>query len=478
MVGLFLNTLPMRVNTAQDSWLDAVQEAFGREQDAYPHRHYPISAIQEAHGGGPLFETVFNYVRFQQLTDALREPGLELTELRTVEETNFSLLVNAVTDPVDQSIWLRIDNDGQTVTRDQVGVFADYYTRVLDRMVHHPLEQPGWDFLTAVPRPLPAVATDAPPSVVDGFADQAVRTPDAVALATEDEAWTYARLDRTTEAVARNLLALGVRPGDVVGVAADRSPEVIAAILGIMRAGAAVMPLDTGYPATRLSYMIEAADPRHIVTTGRHDALLGRASRIVRYEEIAEPPTGDTSSAPPLPAIALDGTACVLFTSGSTGRPKGVDIPHRTLATLVSWQNRAPSAAKGITLQYAPLSFDVSLQEIFSTLCAGGTLRLVPEEIRRDMPALVRLLHRERVERVFVPSIALQQLALAAEALGLTPAALRVIVSSGEQLRITDEVRRLCSALPGMVLENQYGPTETHVVTRHTLTGPPADFPD
>ncbi|MGO4428093.1 AMP-binding protein, partial [Streptomyces sp. MCAF7] len=189
----------------------------------------------------------------------------------------------------------------------------------------------------------------------------------------------------------RNLLALGVRPGDVVGVAADRSPEVIAAILGIMRAGAAVMPLDTGYPATRLSYMIEAADPRHIVTTGRHDALLGRASRIVRYEEIAEPPTGDTSSAPPLPAIALDGTACVLFTSGSTGRPKGVDIPHRTLATLVSWQNRAPSAAKGITLQYAPLSFDVSLQEIFSTLCAGGTLRLVPEEIRRDMPALVRL---------------------------------------------------------------------------------------
>ncbi|MDW6065570.1 AMP-binding protein [Streptomyces sp. FXJ1.4098] len=152
--------------------------------------------------------------------------------------------------------------------------------------------------------------------------------------------------------------------------------------------------------------------------------------------------------------------------------------PHRTLAALVSWQNRAPSAAKGITLQYAPLSFDVSLQEIFSTLCAGGALRLVPEEIRRDMPALVRLLHRERVERVFVPSIALQQLALAAEALGLTPAALRVIVSSGEQLRITDEVRRLCSALPGMVLENQYGPTETHVVTRHTLTGPPADFPD
>ncbi|WP_415925225.1 amino acid adenylation domain-containing protein [Streptomyces sp. ME19-01-6] len=477
MVGLFLNTLPMRVNTAQDSWLEEVREAFRREQSAYPHRHYPISAIQEQHGGGPLFDTVFNYVRFQQLTDALREPGLELTDLRTVEETNFTLLVNAVTDPVDQDIWLRIDNDGQTVTPDQVRLFADYYTRVLDRMVHHSLEQPGWDFLDAVPQPLPAVGTDAARSVVDRFAEQAARTPNAPALATHDERWTYARLALATEAVARNLLALGVGPGAVVGVAADRSSEVIAVMLGIMRAGAAVMPLDTGYPAARISYMIEQADPCRIVAAGRHGELLGRTSRIVRFEELAEPPTGD-ALASPLPPIALDGTACVLFTSGSTGRPKGVDIPHRMLANLVSWQNRARSASAGITLQYAPLSFDVSFQEIFSTLCAGGTLRLVPEEIRRDMPALVRLLDRERVERVFVPSIALQQLALASQALGVTPAALRVIASSGEQLRITDEIRRLCSALPGVVLENQYGPTETHVVTRHTLTGPPADFPD
>ncbi|MEU9795697.1 amino acid adenylation domain-containing protein [Streptomyces sparsogenes] len=476
MVGLFLNTLPMRVDTAQDSWLEAVREAFLRERGAYPHRHYPLSAVQEEHGGGPLFDTVFNYVRFQQLTDALREPGLELTDFRTVEETNFALLVNAVTDPVDQSLWLRVDNDGQTVTHDQVRLFADYYTRILDRMVHHPLEQPGWGFLTAAPRPLPAPA-HAARSAVDRFADQAARTPHAVALATGDERWTYGRLADATAAVAHGLRARGVTPGAVVGVAADRSPEVIAVILGIMRAGAAVMPLDTGYPAGRLRSMIEEAEPFLVVAAARHEALLGRAAPLVPLGRIAEPPTGGPLDAP-LPALDPDSTACVLFTSGSTGRPKGVDIPHRALAHLVSWQNRAESASKGVTLQYAPLSFDVSLQEIFSTLCAGGTLRLVPEETRRDMPALVRLLHREGVERIFLPYIALQQLAPAAEALGVTPAALRVIVSSGEQLRITDEIRRLCAALPGVVLENQYGPTETHVVTRHTLTGPPADFPD
>ncbi|MDT0543515.1 non-ribosomal peptide synthetase [Streptomyces lonegramiae] len=475
MVGLFLNTLPMRVNTAQASWLEAVREAFRREQGAYPHRHYPMSAIQEERGSAPLFDTVFNYVRFQQLTDALGEPGLELMDFRTVEETNFTLLVNAVTDPVDQSIWLRIDNDGQTVTHDQVRLFADSYTRILGHLIHHPLEQPGWDFLTLVPQPLPP-ATDVARSAVDRFAEQAARTPHALALTTHDERWTYARLDRVTATVARNLIALGVRPGAVVGVAADRSPEVIAAILGIMRAGAAVMPLDTGYPAKRLSRMIEEADP-FLVVAGRHDAFPDQDAPTVWFEQIAEPPTGDAPAAP-VPALAPDSTACVLFTSGSTGRPKGVDIPHRTLACLVSWQNRARSASQGITLQYAPLSFDVSLQEIFSTLCAGGTLRLVPEDIRRDMPALVRLMHQEGVERIFLPYIALQQLALASEALGIAPAALRVIVSSGEQLRITDEIRRLCSALPGVVLENQYGPTETHVVTRHTLTGPPADFPD
>ncbi|WP_274542614.1 AMP-binding protein, partial [Corynebacterium pseudodiphtheriticum] len=128
-------------------------------------------------------------------------------------------------------------------------------------------------------------------------------------------------------------------------------------------------------------------------------------------------------------------------------------------------------------MQFAPLSFDMSFQEIFSTLCGGGELRLVSNEERLDPAALLRLLERYQVQRALLPFVALQRLAEASNTLGLLPNALQVVVSSGEQLRITEYIRAFCRAMPGVLLENQYGPTETHQVTFHSLTGDPATFP-
>ncbi|MFG2357010.1 amino acid adenylation domain-containing protein [Streptomyces sp. NPDC048521] len=478
MVGLFLNTLPLRMQTAATSWFGLVQEAFRREQRIHPHRHYPLSLIQEDLGDD-LFDTAFNYVRFEQLSKTLELPGIEMTDVRTFEQTNFTLLVNAVTDPVDGSLWLRVDNDGQNVTDDQVRVYGAYWTRILDRLVHRPDEAPDLSFLTGRARP---VTPGAPPAtVVELFEAQAERTPGAVAVTIGEEHWTYADLAAGAATVARNVRARGVRPGSVVGVAADRTPRTVAIMIGVLRAGAAVMPLDTGYPRRRLDHMVEHAEPALIIAAERYDSLFDGRWPLVRPDELTAGGPGtarreDTDE--PLPCADPDDLAVVLYTSGSTGRPKAVAVPHRTLGTVVSWQNRAPSACTGVTLQYAALSFDVSLQEIFSTLCGGGTLCLVPEEVRRDIPALLRLIDREGVERVFMPYVALQQLAAAAVALDITPSRLRVIVCGGEQLRVTDEIRQLCRRLPGAVLENHYGPTETHVVTRHTLTGPAETYPD
>ncbi|MFE3824437.1 amino acid adenylation domain-containing protein [Streptomyces sp. NPDC059092] len=481
--GLFVHTMPVRMNDAASTWLAAVREAHREERRGHPHRHYPLSAIQEDSPHGPAVRTAFNYVNFHVLAPVLDRPDVELLSVRTFEETDFQLLVNAVTDPGDGGLWLRIDGDGRTFTPEQAELVARAYTEILTRVLDRPHDHADLGFLatTGALAP-PAARAQAPAAAVDVvrlFARQAARTPDSVALVQGTRRWTYRELDRAADRIARRLTGLGAGAGSRIGVAMDRAPETVAVILAVARAGAACVPLDTGYPAERIAAMLEQARPVRVVAHRAHARLVGDEDVLLLAEDLVrDTPDQQSESGPGLPGADPDSTAYLLFTSGSTGRPKGVVMPHRSLAAMVTWQNRRPSgAAGGTTLSYAPLSFDVSFQEIFSTLCSGGTLVLVTEAERRDMPALLRLLDRHGVERIFLPYVALQQLAEAACALGPVPRRLRTLVSSGEQLRVSEEIRRLCALLPGAILENQYGPTESHVVTSFTMTGDPAAFP-
>ncbi|HZF87479.1 non-ribosomal peptide synthetase [Streptomyces sp.] len=487
IAGLFLNTMPVRLDTgAAADWAGVVRAAFEEERLSHEHRRYPLSAIQEDRGE-PVLETAFNYIHFRQLAAVLELPGVRMLDFRTWEETNFQLLVNAMTDPVEHTVRLRMDFHGQTFTPAQAELYAGTFTAVLDRLVRHADEAPDLGFLAPVPLAAASGRPETPfRDVARAVAEQTELTPDAVAVAFGSRSWTYAELGRAADRVAARLLALGARPGDRVGVAMPRSLETIAVILGVMRAGAATVPLDVGYPAERLTSMVEQARPFRIVAGAEQAGVFGELAPVLAAEDLFDAPgeapgdeAGTTRS--PLagaPRIEPADIAYILFTSGSTGAPKGVAMPHRSLANLVTWQNSVPSGVVGgTTAQYAPLSFDVSFQEIFSTLCGGGTLHVLSEDERRDMPGLLRLLDRERVERLCLPYVALQQLAEAAAALDLAPRSLKALLSSGEQLRVTDEIRRLCAALPGVILENQYGPTESHVVTAYTMQGDPGRFP-
>ncbi|KOU34160.1 peptide synthetase [Streptomyces sp. WM6378] len=485
ITGLFLETLPLRLDTQPRSWIDSAREVYQQEQDSHPHRHYPLSAIQEDRGGDVIFESAFNYVNPHVLSSFFEGTDMELTDFRTWEETNFKILVNAVIDPVDERLWLRMDCDGRTFSAAQVESIGRTYLAILRRMTERPAESADFAFLCVPPTEAvlrsgaePGTAGEPPKNVVRRIGEHVAATPDAIAVSCGTRQWTYAQLDEAAIRIAHGLIGAGVRPGSTVGIAMDRSPETLATVLGVGKAGATCVPLDVSYPSARLATMVAQADPVRILTHEAHAHLFEESSRLLYVADLlaAEPAPGGE---PELPDITGEAVAYLLFTSGSSGEPKGVELPHRVLANYMEWQiPSASGAAGGKTLQFAPLSFDVAFQEIYSTLCGGGTLQLLAEDERKDMPALLRLLDREEVERVFMPYVALQQLAETSQALGIRPAALRVVISSGEQLRITDEIRQFCAARPDTVLENQYGPTETHLLTHHTMTGDPALFPD
>jgi amino acid adenylation domain-containing protein len=310
------------------------------------------------------------------------------------------------------------------------------------------------------------------------FEAQADRTPDATAVIPRDgEPLSYAALESRANRLAHHLVGLGVRPDDRVGLCLERGPEMMAAVLGILKAGAAYVPLDPAYPAERLAYMLENSAARVLLTqSSLADALPASGATVLRVDaDGAE--IGRASADRPRVAVSADHLSYVIYTSGSTGRPKGVALHHRPLANLLAWQEgdwRGPAAA--VTLQFTTISFDVSFHEMFSAWMSGGCVVLIDEALRYDPAGLLDVMEREGVERIFMPAIALQQVAEVADARGLVPSRLREVQTAGEQLRVTEPLRRWMAAL-GAPLHNHYGPSETHVVTSLSLEGDPAAWP-
>ncbi|MEH0971253.1 amino acid adenylation domain-containing protein [Micromonospora sp. CPCC 205546] len=463
--GLFLNTVPVRLDGRERSWLEAVRQVVRWERDAFPYRRFPVSEMGKP--GAPVVETAFNFVNYHSLEDLLTEGRVTLVDVEVREETNFALLTTALVDPRDGRLRLRLSAGATGLVGAQCAEFGRLLVGVLAELVRDP---DGDVDLTVLREP----------DVTGQVAHAGTRYPTRPALVGLGQRWDHRRLSDTADVVAQQLARRGVRRGDRVAVRLRRSAEVVAVVLGVMRAGAAVVPLDPTYPAARLRSMIDIAAPRLTVAEAADpaggDATDPGGTTSVEAAALFVAPDADDPV--PLPRIRPDDIAYVLFTSGSTGEPKGVAMPHRALANLVRWQNdRTTGGAGRTTLQYAPLSFDVAFQEIFSTLCAGGTLHLIDEDVHRDVAALLRVIDDGAVDRIHLPYVALQALAEVAAGTGRYPGALRTIISSGEQLRVTPEIRSLCAAHPGIVLENQYGPTETHVVLAHRLPADAAAYP-
>lgn len=303
------------------------------------------------------------------------------------------------------------------------------------------------------------------------FEAQVAQTPDSLALTCGEASLSYAELNRLANQLAHYLRQQQVGPETLVGLFTERSLEMMIGLLGILKSGGAYVPLDPTYPRDRLAFMLNDIQAPVLVTQEHLRVTLPEYNGSVLCLD-SDRAWLASAKAEDLPTLTRpDNLGYVMYTSGSTGKPKGVAMCLYTLTNLVRWQRTSyPDAAR--SLQFAPLGFDISFQEIFSTLTSGETLVLSSQEQRRNPEALLQLLHEQNVERIFVPFVALQALAEVVEQSGTVPGCLREIFTAGEQLRLTQPIRHLMARLDGGLMHNNYGPSECHVTTVYDLPMP------
>lgn len=311
-------------------------------------------------------------------------------------------------------------------------------------------------------------------TVLDMISEQASLRPDAVAVRHGGVELSYGALWERSAALAAELVSQDAGCEQLVGLSAPRSADLIIGFVGILMSGSACLPLDPAWPTRRLRFMLDDADVRLVVGDPPALASLpldGRTGIVIG----AHRPAGPNLAAAPR---AKAGRLCyVIYTSGSTGQPKGVMHEHGFLASVVSWQCADSGCRPGeATAQFAPISFDVTFQEVFSALASGGTLVCVDDAVKAEPARLWRLLSEANIARLFLPFAALETLALFSD--DDAPSGLREVITAGEQLKCTAAIRAMFARLPGCRLTNHYGPTETHVITCHHLEGNPKHWPE
>lgn len=322
------------------------------------------------------------------------------------------------------------------------------------------------------------------PGLVARFEAVAHEVAGQPAVISADRAITYRELDRQADAIAHELRAGGAAPDQVVGVALPNGPDLVASLVGALKARNAFLGIDPTGPVTR---------NRRILKRAGATALIGPSELRDELAPQAIPvdPARAVLSGPPPDRVAADSLgrlAYVCATSGTTGEPNGVAMPLATLANLLDWEltrMRQRARARGdddpVTrgrrvLHFARPTFDVCPQEVLSTLLAGGCLVTADEQHRADPAYLLGLMRDHRVERVYIPPMVLAQLAHCGPRLGADLALWELVVAGGP-LRLTTEIRQFLAGLDRPVLDDQYGTTEVHTAMARMLSGHPTAWP-
>ncbi|WP_327699030.1 non-ribosomal peptide synthetase [Streptomyces sp. NBC_00459] len=478
MIGLFINTLPTRFRWEPS---DTLGDLLGRLQDEQAqlldHQHLGLAELQRVAGlagAGELFDTLVVFENYPAATDLADPSGtLRLTGHEFHDAVHYPLAL--IVKP-GRRLDLRLKHHAQRLDAEAVRRIADRLSRILHAMAADPGQSVADVDLLSAEELLVAHPTgehrDIPgTTLAAAFEAQVARSPQASAVVYEGETLTYSELDARAGELAGRLTACGAGPGSVVAVAVPRSAELMVALLGVLKSGAAYLPVDVDYPADRVAHMLADSGAATVVTTSTTAPRLPSGHALVLLDTPSE------EGPEPLPAQPAhpDDPAYLIYTSGSTGRPKGVVVTHRAILNRLAWmQGEYGLTAGDRVLQKTPASFDVSVWEFFWALCEGAAVVLARPDGHRDPAYLAGLIREQGITTMhFVPSML--EAFLQSEEITADPAwaaSLRDVFSSGEALPGAAAAR--WRELTGVPLHNLYGPTEAAVdVTYHPYDGTP-----
>ncbi|MEH2311073.1 MAG: amino acid adenylation domain-containing protein [Nostoc sp.] len=489
LIGFFVNTLVLRTDlSGNPSFQQLLSRVRQLTLQAYTHPDLPFEELvktlqpQRDLSHTPLFQVMF--VLENAPISEVELTGLTLSPLATEKTTaKFDLTLFIKNTPSGLiAIWQYNTDlfDPCTIKR-----MAGHFVTLLESIVTNPQQQISQlPLLTQVEQQQLLVwnntQVDYPrdQSIHQLFEEQVGRTPDAVAVEFGNQQLTYHQLNCYANQLAHYLKSLGVKADVLVGLCVERSLEMVVGLLGILKAGGAYLPLDPEYPTERLSFMLEDAQVSVLlIQQSLVDRLPQHQAKLVFLDTDTQL-ISQCSQDNLISGVQANNLAYIIYTSGSTGKPKGIAMNQLALSNLILWhRENLKISRRAKTLQFAPISFDVSFQEIFSTWCSGGTLLLITEELRRDAVALLGFIQEKAVERLFVPFVALQQLAEVAVDSELGTTHLREIITAGEQLQITPAISQWLYKLTDCTLHNHYGPSESHVATNFTLTNSVETWP-
>ena len=471
MVGLFINTLPVRVQipsqTSLLSWLRTLQENQAEQ------RQYEYSSLIDIQGwsdvprGVPLFETILVFENLPVET-SFRESKTDVVirgDRAVGSKTNYPLtmLVNPQAELLISCVYdsTRFDSDSICRLLNHFLVLLEQFSEAGES----PLAEIS--LLDSVERDLilnrwneTAAAYKDQVCLHQVFESQVSQTPDAVALKHKDQVINYAELNTRANKLARFLVARGVKPETVVGICMERSIEMVVGLLGILKAGGAYLPLDPAYPTERLRYMTCDSDLSILLTEKRFaERFEDTETQIMLWEQV-QPALESRNGEDLNTEVISENLAYIMYTSGSTGQPKAVQALHRTTMNRCSWMwRRYAFAGREVCCQKTALSFGDSVWEIFGPLLQGVPSVIIPDEVLKDPESLVQTLAENQVSRlVLVPSL-LRVLLESVEDIGRRLPSLKLWVTSGEALAV-ELAREFALKLPNSVLLNLYGSSE------------------